>query len=91
MKITCLIIDDEPLAINVIKNHLNQLNDFEIKNTFTNGIDALGFLKENAVDLIFLDINMPLLDGLNLIKNLEKNLLLLLLRHIQNLQLKLMN
>ena len=72
MKMKCLIIDDEPLAINVIKNHLKQLNDFEIVNTFTNAIEALNFLKNNSVDLIFLDINMPLLDGLNFIRNLEE-------------------
>ncbi|MFD0761137.1 LytR/AlgR family response regulator transcription factor [Lutibacter aestuarii] len=71
MKTTCLIIDDEPLAINVIKNHLKQFNDIELVNTFNNAIDALSFLNDNCVDLIFLDINMPLLDGLNFIKTLE--------------------
>lgn len=78
MKITCLIIDDEPLAINVIKNHLEQINDFEIVNTFTNAIDALNFLKDSSVDLIFLDINMPLLDGLNFIKSLEEKPLIII-------------
>ena len=53
MKITCLIIDDEPLAINVIKNHLKQFNDIELVNTFNNAIDALSFLNDNCVDLIF--------------------------------------
>ncbi len=78
----CLIIDDEPLAINVIKNHLKQLNDFEISNTFTNAIEALSYLKDNSVDLIFVDINMPLLDGLNFIKNLvERPLIVITTAH----------
>ncbi len=71
MNVKCLIIDDEPLAINVIKNYLKQFNTIEIVNTFNNAIEGLEFLKSNDVDLIFLDINMPLLDGLNFIKSLK--------------------
>ncbi|GGK47440.1 MULTISPECIES: LytR/AlgR family response regulator transcription factor [Flavobacteriaceae] len=84
MKTKCLIIDDEPLAINVIKNHLKEFNDIELVSTFTNAIDALTFLKDNTVDLIFLDINMPLLDGLNFIKSLEKKpLIIITTAHIE--------
>ena len=71
MKIKCLIIDDEPLAVNVIKNYLQQIEDAELVNTFNNAIDGLNFLKSNTVDVIFLDINMPVLDGLNFIKSLN--------------------
>lgn len=71
MKINCLIIDDEPLAINVIKNYLEPVENFEIINTFSNPIEGLNFLKNNKVDVIFLDINMPVLDGINFIKSLE--------------------
>jgi two-component system LytT family response regulator len=71
MKINCLIIDDEPLAINVIKNYLEPVENFEIVNTFSNPIEGLNFLKNNKVDVIFLDINMPVLDGINFIKSLE--------------------
>ncbi len=76
--VRCLIIDDEPLAINVIKNYLLKINDVELVNTFNNAIDGLNFLKENTVDLIFLDINMPLLDGLSFIKSLEKKPLIVI-------------
>ena len=76
--VRCLIIDDEPLAINVIKNYLLEINDVELVSTFNNAIDALNFLKENTVDLIFLDINMPLLDGLNFIKSLENKPLIVI-------------
>ncbi|MFY0713243.1 response regulator transcription factor [Seonamhaeicola sp. NFXS20] len=71
MKTKCLIIDDEPLAINVIKNYLEKIENFEIVTTFTNAIDSLNYLKTETVDVIFLDINMPVLDGLNFIKSLE--------------------
>ena len=84
MKAKCLIIDDEPLAINVIKNHLKEFNDIQLESTFTNAIDALSYLQNNTVDLIFLDINMPLLDGLNFIKSLEKKpLIIITTAHIE--------
>ncbi|MFV0564251.1 MAG: LytR/AlgR family response regulator transcription factor [Flavobacteriaceae bacterium] len=72
MKIKCIIIDDEPLAINVIKNYIEQIEGFKVENTFNNAIEALNFLKNESVDVIFLDINMPVLDGISFIKSLEK-------------------
>ena len=78
MSIKCLIIDDEPLAINVIKNFLEQIDDFELINTFNNAIDGLNYLNANTVDLIFLDINMPVLDGLNFIKSLKDKPLIII-------------
>lgn len=71
MNINCLIIDDEPLAINVIKSFIKEIDNITIINTFTSPVDALKYLKEHKVDLIFLDINMPLLNGLDFIRNLE--------------------
>ncbi|QOG00718.1 LytTR family DNA-binding domain-containing protein [Flavobacterium sp. MDT1-60] len=78
MRINCLIIDDEPLAINVIKNYLEPIENFEVINTFSNAIEGLNFLKNNNVDVIFLDINMPVLDGINFIKSLENPPLLII-------------
>ncbi len=78
MKIKCLIIDDEPLAINVIKNYIEQIEDLELVNSFSNSIEGLNFLKNNSVDVIFLDINMPVLDGINFIKSLENPPLLII-------------
>ena len=72
MIINCLIIDDEPLAINVIKNHIKEIDNINVIDTFNSAIDALNFIKSNTVDLLFLDINMPLLDGLDFIKSLDK-------------------
>jgi len=78
MRIKCLIIDDEPLAINVIKNYLEPIENFEVIETFSNPIEGLNFLKNNKVDVIFLDINMPVLDGINFIKSLENPPLLVI-------------
>ena len=58
MAINCIIIDDEPLAVNVIKNHLQEIGSVNIVETFNSAIEALSFLKENTIDLIFLDINI---------------------------------
>lgn len=78
MKTKCIIIDDEPLAINVIKTHLEEINNIELVATFNNAVDALYYLREdNAIDLLFLDINMPLLDGFSFIKTLEKKPLII--------------
>ncbi|MCR8666071.1 LytTR family DNA-binding domain-containing protein [Aestuariibaculum sp. M13] len=67
----CLIIDDEPLAINIIKSYIDQVEGFHIENTFNNAISGLNYLKNNHIDVIFLDIKMPLLDGINFIKSLQ--------------------
>ena len=72
MKIRSLIIDDEPLAIKVIENYLKEFDGILVVETFTNALDALNFLKNEKVDLIFLDINMPILDGLSFIRVLEE-------------------
>ncbi len=73
MNLKCIIIDDEPLAINVIKNHLSHFENVDIAATFTNAVQGLNFIENNEVDLVFLDINMPLLDGFSLLKNLKKS------------------
>ncbi len=71
MSIKCLIIDDEPLAIEVIKTHIKQISEVELVATFQNPLKAFDFIKRNAVDLIFLDIEMPLLTGIDFIKTIE--------------------
>lgn len=71
MAIKCLIIDDEPLAIQIIKAHLEQVPDLELVHTFQNPLVAFEFIQSNPIDLIFLDIQMPLLTGIDLIKSLQ--------------------
>lgn len=69
MKINCIIIEDEPLAVERIKSYVLKLPYLELLSTFDNGIDALVFLKSNAVELIFLDINMGEFSGIQLLES----------------------
>lgn len=66
----CIIVDDEELARNLIKNHLNQLNDFEIVAICKSAIEASKVLQQQQIDLLFLDIEMPVLRGTDFFKNL---------------------
>ncbi len=66
--IKCLIIDDEPLAIQVLESHLRLVPDIELVNTHQNPAEALEVLTTGTIDLIFLDIEMPQLSGMELIK-----------------------
>jgi DNA-binding LytR/AlgR family response regulator len=71
MSIKCLIIDDEPLAIEVIATHLKQMEEIELVQTFQNPLKAFDFVKDQDIDLIFLDIEMPLITGIDFVKNME--------------------
>ncbi|MCK4662738.1 MAG: response regulator transcription factor [Bacteroidales bacterium] len=71
MKIKCIIVDDEPLAIAVIENYLSKLPDIEIVAKFENALDAFDILKKQHIDLIFLDIEMPNITGIDFLKSLS--------------------
>lgn len=71
MTIRCLAIDDEPLALNVIKKYVSRTSNLILIEACKDPIDALAFIKGNQVDLIFLDINMPKLSGISLIKSIK--------------------
>ncbi len=71
MKIKCLVLDDEPLAIKIIKKHLENFEDFEVTHACNNPIEAFNLLAQEPIDLIFLDINMPRLNGIEFIQNLN--------------------
>lgn len=71
MIIKCVIIDDEPLAVNVIKNYTEQIKDLELIQTFNNAIDSLEYLQKENIDLLFLDIDMPILDGYSFLESIE--------------------
>jgi DNA-binding LytR/AlgR family response regulator len=67
----CLIIDDEPLAQNVIENYLNNIASIELIAKCDNALTALTWIKKQPVDLIFLDISMPFISGIDFIKTLQ--------------------
>ncbi|WP_299114375.1 LytTR family DNA-binding domain-containing protein [uncultured Winogradskyella sp.] len=60
---TCIIIDDEPLAIDLLESYASKIEDLEVIGTFNNALDALKILREKSVDLLFLDIQMPEITG----------------------------
>jgi DNA-binding LytR/AlgR family response regulator len=66
----CLVVDDEPLAIDVLENYLQRFENIESRRC-ENALDAFRLLKEEKFDLIFLDIEMPLLTGLDLLGTLK--------------------
>ncbi len=67
----CIVVDDEPLARELIASHLMNFENFELINSFENALKAYTFLETNTVDLIFLDIEMPLLKGNDFLKKLK--------------------
>lgn len=69
--IRAIAIDDEPKAISIIRHHTASIADLELINTFNDPVKALQFLNTNSIDLIFLDINMPKLSGMELLNKLE--------------------
>lgn len=67
----CLIVDDEPLAHRIIKNYCDNLSFLNIVKECHSAFEAINYLNENQVDLIFLDINMPKLKGLDFLRTLS--------------------
>lgn len=69
--IQAIALDDEPLALKIIENFCNQRADIRLLKTFTNQNEAMAFLREFPVDLVFLDIRMPGLSGIEISRQLE--------------------
>ena len=72
-KISCLIVDDEPMALNLVENYVLKTPFLYLVQKCNSGLEALSYLNEEKVDLIFLDIQMPDLTGLQLAKVLPKS------------------
>jgi len=66
----CIIIDDEPIAIKVIEEHLENFKNIECLSGYTKAIDAIEILNTEKIDLLFLDINMPGISGIEFLKSL---------------------
>lgn len=73
----CIIVDDEPLARDGLQLLLNEIPDLEVVGKFSNGHLAMAFIKRTEVDLVFLDIQMPKLNGLDFASQLPKNTLVI--------------
>ena len=70
MKLTAIAIDDEQVALSIIRSHAEQVPFLEMKGYFTDPFDALAYLKQEPVNLLFLDIRMPDISGLELMATL---------------------
>jgi DNA-binding LytR/AlgR family response regulator len=70
-KIKCIIVDDEPLAIEGLELYIKEVDYLELVGTFNNALQLNTFLKENSIDLIFLDIEMPHLSGIDFLGTLK--------------------
>ncbi|MEG0848602.1 MULTISPECIES: LytTR family DNA-binding domain-containing protein [Flavobacterium] len=68
----CVIIDDEPLAVELLEDFVQKVDSLELISTFNNAIDAVSFINQNNVDLIFLDIQMPHFSGIDFLNTIEK-------------------
>lgn len=71
MKINCIAIEDEPIALKKITDFINQVDYLYLLKGFDNAIDAHGFIKQNDVDLIFLDIRMKSLSGIQFLESVK--------------------
>jgi two-component system LytT family response regulator len=69
--ITCIIVEDEPLAAKVLSDYIHEVPFLELKGTFKDAIVATDFLRDNTVDLMFLDIHLPKLKGMAFLKTLS--------------------
>lgn len=70
-KINCMIVDDEPPAVETLRNYVSSVSSLNLATTCTNAIEASNFLQTHVVDLLFLDIQMPFLLGTDLVRTLK--------------------
>ncbi|MDP5171995.1 MAG: LytTR family DNA-binding domain-containing protein [Bacteroidia bacterium] len=71
MSIRCMIVDDEPLALDVLENYIDKIDNLTLVARLDNAIEAFNRLNREAVDLVFLDIQMPRLTGIELLRNMS--------------------
>jgi len=71
-KIRCIIVDDEPVALDILENHISKIDKIEMVGRCKNATDAFNMINANQIDLIFLDINMPGISGISFAKSINK-------------------
>ena len=75
--INAIAIDDEPLALKVIDSHCKKTDFINLQKTFTHPTEALKYLQKYPVDLLFVDIQMPSMNGINLVKAIQQNTIII--------------
>lgn len=76
--LTCIIIEDEPLARNLMEAYVKKVPQLNLLKSFSSPLAALDFLRENTIDILFSDIQMPEITGITLLKILQKKPLVIL-------------
>lgn len=71
-RLKCLIVDDEPLARETLENYVSDVPSLELNAKCSNAFEAIEALKKEAIDILFLDINMPKLSGISMLKSLDQ-------------------
>jgi len=77
MKLKCIAIDDEPLALEIMEKYITGFPDLQLLRTFEDAVSGAEFLARNQVDLLFIDINMPDITGVDLVRSLENKPLII--------------
>ena len=72
MSMRCLIIDDEPIARNILQKYVARTPHLELAGSLDNALEVISFLNDHEVELVFLDINMPEFTGIDLLKSMHK-------------------
>lgn len=72
--VNCIIVDDEPVAREILENHLKKISSIKIEGTCKNAIEAFNYINSKHIELIFLDINMPEISGLSFAKSINKEI-----------------
>ncbi|WP_417860979.1 LytR/AlgR family response regulator transcription factor [Winogradskyella sediminis] len=73
IKISCIVVDDEPMALNLVESYVEKTPFLDFKKKCSSAIEAMEYIKSNPVDLLFLDIQMPDLTGIEFSKMLPKD------------------
>ncbi len=79
MKINCLLVDDEPIAIDILKSYIKNIEELQVVGECNNALEAYNFLQKTKVDLLLLDIKMPQLSGLEFLKTIDLKPLVILI------------
>ncbi|HEY9000487.1 MAG TPA: LytTR family DNA-binding domain-containing protein [Mucilaginibacter sp.] len=83
-RLKCIAIDDEPLALKLIARYVHQFPELQLVQTFEDAISGAEYLKQGTIDLLFIDINMPDVTGLELVRSLEKKPIIIFITAYKN-------
>lgn len=88
MKINCIAVDDEPLALKKMKQYIERIDFLNLLALIDNGVDAISFIKQNKVELVFLDIQMNDLSGIEMLESISTKPLIVFTTAYENYALQ---